>query len=232
MKRKLIGTILSLIVAGALISQVPKLLQGTFSDPNTLTALLEKLQSSDGAATEFYASELMKLFNSNADTFIAALDGKSDDVINQVLSFLVAETKTADLDDLLARFSQNESLSSILQTYVNARLSGEQKTNTETVSGLAFNPETIKTFIDTNLQLGNRYDDEYSQTIANAYLEDPVLFAELLQSYSSEDTDTILDSVSDGLALLNKEPPAVDTSGIETSIAQILETIQEKLITP
>ncbi len=102
----------------------------------------------------------------------------------------------------------------------------------ETVRGYAFDPEKIKRFIDLNLQLGGESDDGYKQTVANAYLADPILFAELILDYPPEEIDIVLGSVSSGLKLLNKKPPIINESDIETDIMHIIDTVQEKYNAP
>ena len=165
-----------------------------FASGDTLkyTETFEKSLSVDGAASESYAKKLKELFDQETDSFITALNQESDEILSKVLLFLISETKTAELDGLVNHFvpykdnPQYDRLLSVFYTHFNERLSYEESKVSELpeiVQGDAFDPEIIKKFIDLDFKIGEG-DDAYKQVIANAYLADPILFAESIRCHT------------------------------------------------
>ena len=209
-----------------------------FASGDTLkyTETFEKSLSVDGAASESYAKKLKELFDQETDSFITALNQESDEILSKVLLFLISETKTAELDGLVNHFvpykdnPQYDRLLSVFYTHFNERLSYEESKVSELpeiVQGDAFDPEIIKKFIDLDFKIGEG-DDAYKQVIANAYLADPILFAESIRCYPNQKIDGILESISIGLKLQNQTPPIINGSTIHGDILHILNVIQEK----
>ena len=206
-----------------------------FCNTPAYAEIFQKSLSLDGAPSDSYAMALKKLFDQETDAFISALNEQSDNICNNVIPCLIAETKAEKLDDLTACFAsyqdnpQYARLLSIFETHMQQRLLYEESkasAPSETVQSYGFDPEKIKTFIDLDLELGGD-DDEYKQVIANAYLADPILLAELIQDYPSEKATVIIDSINAGLKLLNKEPLTINDTTIDANILNILNALQK-----
>ena len=190
----------------------------------------------DGGPAEAYAIETKKLFDSDPAAFITTLNQENEQIQNRVLPYLIAETRTDSLAKLADHFAaykddpEYTGLLSIFDTHLNRWLSYEPSKLSvppETVQGYAFDPEIIKKFIDLDLELGGN-DEEYKRTIANAYLSDPILLAELILDYPKDKIEMIVESICAGLKLQNKTPLTVNDSKLDTDMLHIFSQIQEK----
>ena len=165
--------------------------------------LFSKSSTVDGAYADQLSIDLGKALNADAKLFINALSEQSDDLINKVSELIVYDASFNDLtkfEETVINF-KNGKLSDKEVKVLNVILNHINKINADIkasqslpkvdeLKAPAFDSETILNFIKLNKSL-NDVDEEFYETLGNAYRLDSKLFAKTIAILSDDDIKAV-----------------------------------------
>ena len=168
-------------------------------------SLFEEATSSDGAYADMIADKLGSAFNDDPIAFIKALSTKTDGQIESVAGLVVYslyfdgfEAFKEKVNNLKDSNCSDDDLKVIdaIQNYID-KLDNHPTSDehVEPIEAAAFNPEVIHGIIELNLSIGT-VDEEFFNILGQSYRKDPVLFAETISEFSTEEINYIAKAVA------------------------------------
>lgn len=165
--------------------------------------LFTKSITVDGAYSDQLSIDLGRAFNADAKSFISALSKQTDDQINKVSELIVYDAYFKDLNEFEETVNnlKKETLSDREATVLNVILKNINKLKDDIKASQSlpkvdvpeapvFDPETILSFIKLNRTLEN-FDEEFCETMGNAYRLDAKLFAKTIASLPDDDINVV-----------------------------------------
>lgn len=118
------------------------------------------------------------------------------------------------------------SLVMVLSPYIPRKSLAQEQTAASIFDDYAFDVETVRGFIDTNLVLGN-VDEEFYHVIAQAYQTSPRLFAEMIEDLGVDQIEYLAKGIAYAAAKFEMDMPAVQEDTFQTdaslAIAKIIQ---------
>ncbi len=200
MKRFLRYTLATALCFGIFTQGFPAM--AVVDDPTTNEELFSAAAGADGEDSELISYRLYQNFKADPEAFLTELNACSESIQQTVSDFLTQEAYWSE-DECAYR----QALSTVSDTAFTAQLStqfdeyaaAQQKLTNGTLEEHAlpdFDPETVKTFIDSSLLASDPYDDEeFCIKAAEWYAADPALLEEhALPDFDPETVKTFIDS--------------------------------------
>ena len=185
------------------------------AEPIDYSALFSRVDTADGIFADMLASELADAFEADPKGFLDALIDEPESR-QEGASFLLVydlhyddnmelESDICELRDTNPEYSKI--LDKIITDLEDFRANTEvSNAGTAPIFGQTpFDPETIRGFIDGNLELRNT-DEGFYQTIANAYMMSPALFARTVADLSEKDIAYLGKAISYSLSRSKRTP--------------------------
>ena len=232
MKRFLRYTLAAALCFGIFTQGFPAM--AVVDNPTTNEELFSAAVGADGEDSELISYRLYQNFKTDPEAFLTELNACSESIQQTVSDFLTQEAYWSEDES-----AYRQALSTVSDTAFAAQLStqfdeyaaAQQKLTDGTPEEHAlpdFDPETVKTFIDSSLLASNPYDDEeFCIKAAEWYAADPALFAEILVDYDRQEIARLANQIAFAVAENKVAQPQVMDTELDADAAQVLTQLQE-----
>lgn len=210
--------------------------------------LFARTLTTDGAYTEILSDDIGSAFDRSPIGFLSALTFENDTVRNYTVMLLIynqhvrGDEAYAIFQNTVLQISENSAEQDDIRALANRILeemstfltqSGEKQPSSDVViddAEYAFDKDTIKNFIQLNLQLKNT-DEGFFHTISQAYQSSPVAFASLVSEYSEADITYLAKGISYDFRKYGITDVAVSGYvGNDDAVSKALEIIQNQVL--